>query len=128
MPLQVIFTDNAPVPIGPYSQAILVDKKLLFLAGQISLDPKSNQIVGTTIQEQTEQIFNNIEAILTAAGTSLEKVVKTTVYLTNMDNFQAMNEVYEKRLRHIAPARTTLEVSRLPKGALVEIEVLAVIE
>lgn len=128
MSLQVIFTRNAPPPIGPYSQAILVDKKFLYCAGQIPLDPKTGEVVGTTIQEQTEQVFHNIEAILAAAGTSIEKVVKTTVFLSDMKNFAGMNEVYEKHMKSTAPARTTIEVARLPKDVLVEIEVVAVVE
>ncbi|MCX7983850.1 MAG: RidA family protein [Bacteroidetes bacterium] len=129
MSLRVIYTRTAPTPIGPYSQAVLVDTKFLYLAGQIPLDPATGTIVGTTIQEQTEQVFNNIEAILAAAGTSIEKVVKTTVFLTDLENFTGMNEVYEKRMKYAPPpARTTVEVSRLPKNSLVEIEVIAVIE
>lgn len=128
MSCQTIFTPNAPAPVGPYAQAILVDGKFLYTAGQIPLHPHTGSVVGSTIQEQTEQVFNNLEAILNAAGTSLAAVVKTTVFLKDMNDFVGMNEVYAKRFGHTTPARTTVEVSRLPKDVRVEIEILAVLE
>jgi 2-iminobutanoate/2-iminopropanoate deaminase len=127
MALQKIFTAKAPAPIGPYSQAILVDGKFLYLAGQIPLDPKSSKIVEGDIKVQTRQVLKNIEAVLLAAGASFQSVVKTTVFLKDMNDFAAMNEVYAEYLSISAPARSTVEVARLPKDARVEIEVVAVI-
>jgi 2-iminobutanoate/2-iminopropanoate deaminase len=127
MALQKIFTVKAPAPIGPYSQAILVDSKFLYLAGQIALEPKSSKIVEGDIKVQTRQVFKNIEAVLLAAGASFKSVVKTTVFLKDMNDFAAMNEVYAEYLSISAPARSTVEVARLPKDARVEIEVVAVI-
>jgi 2-iminobutanoate/2-iminopropanoate deaminase len=127
MALQKIFTANAPAPIGPYSQGILVDGKFLYLAGQIPLDPKSSKIVEGDVKVQTRQVLKNIEAVLHAAGASFQSVVKTTVFLKDMNDFAAMNEVYAEYLSISAPARSTVEVARLPKDARVEIEVVAVI-
>ncbi len=128
MPTRIIYSESAPKPVGPYSQAILVDEKFLYCAGQIPLDPVTGSLVGSTIQEQTEQVITNIEAVLAAAGASLKNVVKTTVFLKDMNDFAGMNEVYAKRFAQAAPARSTIQVARLPKDALVEIEVVAIIE
>jgi len=123
----VIATDKAPTAIGPYSQAVRAGN-LLFTAGQIPLDPATQQVVAGGITEQTTRALENLKAILEEAGTSLAKAVKTTVYLKDMKDFAAMNAVYGAYLgvKGIAPpARTTVEVSRLPKDVLVEIELVA---
>lgn len=121
---QVIATDTAPKAIGPYSQAIR-SAGLLFLAGQIPLDPSTMQIVEGDIGKQTERTLENIKAILAAAGSSLDRVVKTTVFLKDMNEFAAMNEVYGKYFPQNPPARSTVEAARLPRDARVEIEVIA---
>ncbi|MGB0125948.1 MAG: RidA family protein [Silvibacterium sp.] len=122
-----ISTPNAPAAIGPYSQAIETNN-LLYTSGQVALDPATGQLVPGGIVEQTTQVLMNLAAVLTEAGCHLYDVVKTTVYLKDMDDFAAMNEVYGRFLAPeggVAPARSTVEVSRLPKDALVEIEVIA---
>jgi 2-iminobutanoate/2-iminopropanoate deaminase len=127
MPKTVIATPAAPAAIGPYSQAIRTGN-LLFTAGQIALDPATGQLVPGGIAEQTTRVIENLKAILEAAGSSLEKAVKTTVYLKNFDDFAAMNMVYGKCLSPegvAPPARTTIEAARLPKDALVEIDLIA---
>lgn len=123
----IIKTDKAPLPIGPYNQAIAVQGQLLYTAGQIALDPKTGAMVGATIQEQTKQACENLKAILIASHTDLKHVIKTTVFLKNFNDFAAMNEVYAQYFGESAPARSTVEVARLPKDALVEIEVVALI-
>ena len=128
MPLKRILTDKAPSPIGPYSQGILVDGKFLYTAGQVALDPKTGKLVEGDIKAQTRQALQNIEQVLMAAGASLNSVVKTTVFLSDMNEFAAMNEVYAEFLGNSAPARSTVQVARLPKDAKVEIEAVAVIE
>jgi 2-iminobutanoate/2-iminopropanoate deaminase len=123
----VIATPAAPAAIGPYSQAILVGN-LLFTAGQVALDPATQQLVAGGIEEQTARVLENLKAIVEAAGSSLAKVVKATVFLKNFNDFAAMNAVYGKYLAPegtAPPARTTIEASRLPKDALVEIELVA---
>jgi 2-iminobutanoate/2-iminopropanoate deaminase len=126
--IKKILTEKAPAPIGPYSQAVLVDDKFLYLAGQISLDPVSGKMIDGDVKLQTRQVLKNIEAVLLAAGVSLQSVVKTTVFLKDMNDFAAMNEVYSEFLSTSAPARSTIEVVRLPRDARVEIEAVAVIE
>lgn len=123
----IIKTDKAPLPIGPYNQAVAVQGQLLFTAGQIALDAKTGQMVGSTIQEQTKQVCENLKAILIASHSDLNHVVKTTVFLKNFNDFSAMNEIYGSYFGSAAPARSTVEVARLPKDALVEIEVVALI-
>jgi 2-iminobutanoate/2-iminopropanoate deaminase len=123
----VIKTEQAPLPIGPYNQAVATQGQLLFTAGQIALDAKSGQMVGTTIQEQTKQVCENLKAILLASHTDFKYAVKTTVFLKNFNDFAAMNEVYAQYFGEASPARSTVEVVRLPKDALVEIEVVALI-
>jgi len=123
--MRVIATDAAPKAIGPYSQAIAIDG-FVFTAGQVALDPKSGELVGRTTGEQTEQVFANLKAVLTAAGTSLANVVKTTVYLADMGDFAQMNEVYAKHFGTHKPARSTVQAAGLPKKARVEIDVIAV--
>ena len=123
---EVVRTEKAPGPFqgAPYSQAI-ASGGLVFVSGQLSLRPDHAEIVGETIQEQTEQIFVNLGAILEAAGSGLDRLVKTTVYLVDLDDFQGMNEVYARNVGDRPPARATIEVSALPSGAKVEIEAIA---
>ncbi len=123
--LTEIRTDNAPAPVGPYSQAIEANG-LIFCSGQIPLDPASGQLIGKTAGEQTVQIIANMKAVLISAGVSLDQIVKTTIFLTNLGDFAEVNAVYEKLLGGHRPARSTVEVSKLPKGAIVEIECIAV--
>ena len=122
---KAISTNQAPGAIGPYSQAIEVGN-FVFASGQIALDPATGAIVEGGIAEQTRQALTNAQNILKAAGTDLSHVVKTTVYLDNMDDFTAMNEVYAQFFSEPFPARSAVAVEKLPKGALVEVEVLAV--
>lgn len=120
----VVTTDRGPKPIGPYSQAIKANG-FIYLSGQVALDPKSGEVVGSDIRQQTERVLENIKGILEAAGVNLHHVVKTTVFLREMNDFPAMNEVYARYFPSAPPARSTVQVSRLPKDALVEIEVVA---
>ncbi len=124
MKREPISSNNAPKPIGPYSPAIKTDS-LIFCAGQTPVDPASGQLVSGGIQEQTERVMENLRAVLTAAGSSFDAVVKTTVFLTSMNDFAAMNEVYGRYFTGAAPARTTVAVAELPRGARVEIECIA---
>jgi 2-iminobutanoate/2-iminopropanoate deaminase len=123
---EVVRTEAAPAPFqgAPYSQAIKAGG-LVFVAGQVSLVPGANEISGTTIQEQTEQVMTNLGAILEAAGSGLDRLVKTTVFLQSLADFPGMNEVYSKHVGDQPPARSTFEVAKLPNGALVEIEAIA---
>ena len=114
---EVIATKDAPQAIGPYSQAIKA-AGMVFISGQVAIDPATGNVISGGIAEQTERVLKNLEAILRAAGTGLEKVVKTTVYLKNMSEFAAMNEVYGKFWKSAPPARATVEVARLPKDVL----------
>jgi 2-iminobutanoate/2-iminopropanoate deaminase len=123
--LGIVTTDGAPKAIGPYSQAIVTDG-WVFTAGQVALDPKSGELVGKTTAEQTEQVFRNLQAVLQAAGTNLDYVVRSTVYLADMADFAQMNEVYAKQFGSHKPARSTVQAAGLPKGARVEIDVIAV--
>lgn len=123
----VIATDKGPKAIGPYSQGIKAMGGLIFLSGQIPLDPSTQQLIEGDIQAQTDRVLKNVEGILEAAGSSLKAVVKTTVFLKNMSEFAAMNEVYGKYFTEEPPARSTVEVARLPKDVLVEIEVIALL-
>lgn len=126
---QVIRTDKAPAPVGPYNQAIAATGQMIFVAGQIPLNPETGTIVGEeNVVEQTEQVIANLTAILTAAGASLKDVVKTTVFLADMNDFTAVNGVYAKYFEEAtAPARACVQVSRLPKDVRVEIECIAVL-
>lgn len=124
----IIRTEHAPAPIGPYSQGVLAGGSLLFTAGQIPLDPKTGELVAGDIRAQTRQALDNLRAILEKAGTSVEAVVKTTVYLSDMGEFAAMNEVYAEVFGKSAPARTTVEASRLPRDVKVEIDAVAVVD
>lgn len=121
---EVIVTANAPQAIGPYSQAIKA-AGLVFCSGQIALDPESGSIVAGDVAQQTDRVLRNLAAVLTAAGSGLERVVKTTVFLKNMGDFAAMNEVYGRYFKTAPPARSTVEAARLPKDVLVEIDVIA---
>ena len=121
---QVINSESAPAALGPYSQAIRVGN-LVFASGQTPIDPKSGDLVGWTIQQQALQVFSNIRAVLSGAGLTLEDVVKTTVFLAHMSDFAEMNEIYAEQFGNNRPARSTVEVSRLPKDALIEIECIA---
>jgi len=119
-----VVTEKAPQAIGPYSQAIRIGN-LLFCSGQIPLDPKSGQMVGDTLELQTEQVMKNILGLLESQGLSAESIVKTTVFLRNMGEFPKFNETYQKYMKAPFPARSTVEVSKLPKDALVEVETIA---
>ena len=121
---KIIESKEAPAPIGPYSQAVEMNG-FVFCSGQIPLDPKSGQIVGQTVGEQAEQVMANIKAVLQAADLTLSNVVKTTIFLTDMADFQGVNEVYGKHMGVTKPARSTVSVQGLPRGVKVEIEVLA---
>lgn len=122
--LETLKTKNAPAAIGPYSQAIIADPHL-YASGQIPLDPKTGEIVGVGIEEQTVQVFKNIKGILDSAGSSFNQIIKTTCYLQSIDDFPAFNEVYSRYFTDHLPARSCVEVAALPKGALVEIEFIA---
>jgi 2-iminobutanoate/2-iminopropanoate deaminase len=119
-------SEDAPAPFqgAPYSQAIRAGG-LVFVSGQVALTPGGHEIVGRGITEQTEQVLANLRAILEAAGSGLDRIVKTTVYLRNLDDFQGMNDVYRKHVGDVPPARATVEVSALPSGSLVEIDAIA---
>ena len=127
MKRMVIATPNAPAAIGPYSQGAVLHGGVLYTAGQIALVPATGELAGPGIEQQTRQVLENLQAILQAGGASLESVVKTTVYLKDMSEFAAMNAVYSTYFREAPPARTTIEVSRLPKDARVEIDAIAVV-
>ena len=126
MSKEVIATKNAPAAVGPYSQAIKVNN-LLFCSGQIALDPASGNLVGSEVKAQTEQIMKNISAVLTAAGASYDDVIKTTCFLTDINDFAEFNQIYGQYFTG-KPARSCVAVSALPKGALVEVEVIAEIK
>ena len=121
---QVVATEQAPRAIGPYSQAIKCNG-LIFVSGQIPLDPQSNQLITGSISEQARRVLMNISAILQEAGSSLEKVVKTTVYLKDMGDFEAMNATYSEFFKTNKPARATVQVARLPKDVSIEIDAIA---
>jgi 2-iminobutanoate/2-iminopropanoate deaminase len=130
MPFQTITTPDAPKAIGPYSQAIAVPApgRLIFCSGQIPLDPNTGEVVGAgDISVQTERVLRNLAAVLTAAGGSLGSVVKTTIYLTDLQEFGAVNEVYGRYFPQHPPARATVQVSALPRGVQVEIDAIAVV-
>ncbi|HEX5082669.1 MAG TPA: RidA family protein [Blastocatellia bacterium] len=123
--MESIQTDRAPQAIGPYSQAIKANG-FIFASGQIPLDPATMQIVEGGIEEQTQRVLDNLKAVLEAAGSSLDRVVKTTVYLADMTEFAAMNEIYARYFGATKPARATVQVARLPRDVKVEIDVVAV--
>ena len=123
----VIRTEEAPPAIGPYSQAIVANG-LVFAAGQIPLDPRTGQTVPGDVRVQTRRVLDNLKAVLAAAGSSMDRVVKTTVFLIDLNDFGAMNEIYGDYFRESPPARSTVQVARLPRGAAVEIEAVALAE
>ncbi|MBZ0202656.1 MAG: RidA family protein [Ignavibacteria bacterium] len=128
MDKETIYTDMAPEPIGPYSQAVKIssgNNSLFYTSGQIAIDPKTAVFLNGDVREQTRQVLENVKAILNNAGSGLDKVIKTTVFLRTMDDFTAMNEVYAEYFGASKPARSTVAVSGLPKDALVEIETIA---
>jgi 2-iminobutanoate/2-iminopropanoate deaminase len=127
MSLKHVTTEQAPAAIGPYSQAIIANG-FLFTAGQIALDPATGHIVEGGVSEQTERVMTNLEAVLTAAGATWKDVVKTTVYLQDLSHFPIVNELYGKRLGDARPARSTVQVAGLPRGALVEIDAVAAVK
>jgi 2-iminobutanoate/2-iminopropanoate deaminase len=123
---EVISTPDAPQAIGPYSQAIKANG-FVFASGQIAIDPATQQLIGGDVAAQTDRVLKNVSSILQAAGSGLEKVVRSTVFLKNMSEFQAMNEVYGRYFSASPPARSTVEAARLPKDVLVEIDVIALV-
>ena len=123
-PKQVVFTPNAPAPIGPYSQAVRAGH-FLYCSGQIALDPKTNLVAAVDVEGQTRQVMENALAVLKAAGADFSHVVKTTIFLKSMNDFPKVNEIYGSYFKENPPARSTVEVSRLPKDVLVEVEVIA---
>lgn len=124
--LSRVQTDAAPAAIGPYSQA-MVHGGLVFTAGQIAFDPATGELVGGDVAQQTERVMQNLDAVLRAAGASLQTVIKTTVFLRDMNDFAAMNEVYGRHFGDHRPARSTVQAARLPRDAAVEIEVIAAV-
>lgn len=123
---EIITTEDAPAAIGPYSQAVKTGN-MVFCSGQIPIDPKTGEFVSDDVGEQTHQVLKNLSAVLDAAGTDLHNVVKTTVFLADMNDFTAMNEVYAEYFRENKPARATVQAARLPKDARVEIECIALL-
>jgi len=121
---EIVSTQDAPQAIGPYSQAIKANG-FIFTSGQVAIDPSTQQVVPGDVSAQTDRVLRNLSAILEAAGSSLGKVVRSTVFLKNMDDFAAMNQIYGKYFSSAPPARSTVEVARLPKDVLVEIDVIA---
>lgn len=130
MPLEIVETENAPKAIGPYSQAVVAPLgRLVFCSGQIPLDPQTGHLAGGgDVRQETHQVMRNLEAVLRAAGASLTSVVKTTIYLADMGSFAAVNEVYGSYFTARAPARATVQVAALPRGAQVEIDAIAAVE
>lgn len=126
MNFEIISTDKAPAAIGPYSQAVKVGN-FVYTSGAIPVDPKSGEVVAGGVAEQAEQAVKNLAAVLAGAGTGLDKVIKTTVFIKNMNDFAVINEVYKKFFTSDFPARSCVEVARLPKDVLIEIECVAVI-
>ena len=124
MKLEIITTDKAPAAIGPYSQTVKFGN-LLFCSGQIPLNPATGEIVSGDIKAQTERVMNNIAAVLSAAGAGFDDVIKTTIYLVDMGDFASVNDIYGRRFQNHRPARSTVAVKGLPRGALLEIEVIA---
>jgi 2-iminobutanoate/2-iminopropanoate deaminase len=124
---KIISTSEAPAAVGPYSQAVRAGA-MVFCAGQIPLDPKTAQIVSQDIGEQTRRVLDNITAVLKAGGLTFENIIKTTIFLTDLGDFQTVNEIYASYFKQQPPARSTVQVSALPKGARVEIEAIAMVD
>jgi 2-iminobutanoate/2-iminopropanoate deaminase len=123
---KIVHTEKAPKAIGPYNQAVIETKSgLVFTSGQIGMDPKSGELVGPEVKAQAHQVLNNLKEVLVAAGCGFENVVKSTIYLKNIGDFAVVNAVYAEHFIRDFPARSTVEVARLPKDALVEIEMIA---
>ncbi|RUM46405.1 MAG: reactive intermediate/imine deaminase [Hydrogenothermus sp.] len=122
--MQMIYTDKAPKAIGPYSQAVKYEN-LIFISGQIAIDPNTQEFIGGDIETQTKRVMENIKAILEEAGLNFNHIIKTTIYLKNLEDFDKVNKIYGEYFTEHKPARATVEVSNLPKGALVEIEAIA---
>ncbi len=129
MEIRTVASDGAPKPVGPYSQAVIAGG-FVFCSGQISLDPKTGDFVGAedSVEVETARVMDSLGAVLSAAGSSFERVVKTTIYLTDMDDFVTVNTIYDGYFGSNPPARATVQVSRLPKGARVEIDCIAIID
>jgi 2-iminobutanoate/2-iminopropanoate deaminase len=128
MPRETIFTTDAPKPIGPYVQAV-VSRGMVYCSGQIPLDPATGEMVGAgDVRAQAQRVLQNLEAVLTAAGASMLSVVKTTIYLADLQDFAAVNDVYARFFADRPPARTTIEAAGLPRGALVEVDAIAALE
>jgi 2-iminobutanoate/2-iminopropanoate deaminase len=123
---EIVLTDRGPKPIGPYSQAVKANG-FLFASGQVAIDPKTNEFIGGDIKQQTERVLENVKGVLEASGSNLHHVVKTTVFLKDMNDFAAMNEIYGRYFTSAPPARSTVAAAGLPKNALLEIEVIALI-
>ena len=122
---EIVYTKNAPDPVGPYSQAIITNNTL-FISGQVALDPKNGDMINSSIEEETIQVMNNLKAILNEVGFDFSNVIKSTIYLSDMNNFSKVNEVYGSFFnKDYVPSRVTVEVSRLPKDANVEIDMIA---
>ncbi|MEE9186948.1 MAG: RidA family protein [Bacteroidota bacterium] len=128
MDKKIVQSDNAPRPIGPYSQGVITPPGLLFTAGQIPIVPATGELVQGDIKAQTRQVLENLKSVLTAGGTSLRAVVKTTVFLKDLKDFVLMNEAYSEYFQESPPARSAVEVSRIPKDAKVEIEAVAIVD
>ncbi|MCK4753939.1 MAG: RidA family protein [Calditrichia bacterium] len=126
MTRKIIHSDSAPEPIGPYSQAVQFEK-LIFTSGQIAINPENNELIAGDVEDQTRQVLENLRAVLEATNASLDTVVKTTIFLKNMDDFVKVNNVYDSFFGSSVPARSTIEVARLPKDVLVEIDCIAAI-
>ncbi len=124
--LTIIETENAPMPVGPYSQGVCANG-FVFVSGQLPLCPETGEIVQGGIEEQTHQVMKNLSAILQAGGTETAKVVKVTVFLADLEDFDRFNRIYEQYLGSVRPARSTIQAARLPKGALLELDVIAAI-
>ncbi len=124
--IEIVATDRGPKAIGPYSQAVRANG-FVFLSGQIPLDPKTQQVVEGDVAVQTERVLENLKGVVEAAGSSMQRVVKTTVFLADMNDFSAMNEVYSRYFVNHPPARSTVEVSKLPKSVRVEIDLIALL-
>ena len=125
--MDIIFTDKAPAAVGPYSQAVKAGQ-YLFCSGQIGIDPETNKLAGDDVETQTQQVFKNISAVLRASHLILKDIVKTTVFLSDMNDFPVMNKIYEQAFVNHKPARSTVQVSRLPLDAKIEIECIASLE
>jgi len=121
---EILFTENAPAPVGPYSQAVKTGN-MLYCSGEISIDPKTNEIFTGDVQKQTEMVMENVRAVLTEAGLDFKNIIKTMIFLTNMDDFAKVNEVYAKYFPENPPARSCVAVCTLPKNVNVEVEVIA---